>query len=187
MPIVEMFLQSTGSRAGTTVLALMLSVCFINGTSASITSASRLLYAMARDKGIPFYGFFDHIQKGLNVPVRTILLCFVFNVIFGLLYLGPVVAFSAYIASCTIFLNISYMCPILALLVRGRATLKEYQTSKTPAKMGSRWGAVVNFIAAAFVIFTSTVSIGLPTSRALLTPIVSSSSSPQLCLYQRIQ
>ncbi|GKU11268.1 unnamed protein product, partial [Fusarium langsethiae] len=38
MPIVEMFLQSTKSRAAATILALMLSVCFINGTSASITS-----------------------------------------------------------------------------------------------------------------------------------------------------
>ncbi|RKK98267.1 hypothetical protein BFJ68_g13675 [Fusarium oxysporum] len=50
MPIVELILQATGSRAGTTFLTLMLAICFIHGTNGSITSASRLLYAMARDK-----------------------------------------------------------------------------------------------------------------------------------------
>ncbi|KAH6894698.1 amino acid/polyamine transporter I [Thelonectria olida] len=155
MPIVELFLQSTKNRAGTTILALMLSVCFINGTSASITSASRLLFAMARDRGILYHGFFAHIQKGLDVPVRTIMLCYVFNALFGLLYLGPSVAFGAYVASCTIFLNISYASPVVALLVRGRRILLEHQTNKTPAKMGVRAGAVVNMIAATFVIITS--------------------------------
>ncbi|KAG7432151.1 Choline transport protein [Fusarium oxysporum f. sp. raphani] len=152
MPIVELFLQSTKSRAAATILALMLSVCFINGTSASITSASRLLYAMARDKGIICHNYFAHIEPKLDVPVRTITLCFIFNVLFGLLYLGPAVAFSAYIASCTIFLNVSYAGPVVALLIRGRGILKEYQTRKTPARMGLRTGAVVNVIASVFVI-----------------------------------
>ncbi|KAF5582721.1 choline transporter [Fusarium pseudocircinatum] len=152
MPIVELFLQSTKSRAAATILALMLSVCFINGTSASITSASRLLYAMARDKGIICHNYFAHIEPKLDVPVRTITLCFIFNVLFGLLYLGPAVAFSAYIASCTIFLNVSYAGPVIALLVRGRSILKEYQTRKTPARMGLRTGAAVNIIASVFVV-----------------------------------
>ncbi|KAF4966003.1 hypothetical protein FSARC_6258 [Fusarium sarcochroum] len=155
MPIVELFLQSTKSRAAAIILGLMLSICFINGTSASITSASRLLYAMARDRGILFHDFFNHIQKGLDVPVRTIMLCVVFNILFGLLYLGPTVAFSAYVASCTIFLNISYASPVIALLVRGRSILREHQSDKTPAKMGSRVGVVVNTIAAGFVVITS--------------------------------
>lgn len=158
MPIVELFLQSTKSRAAATILALMLSVCFINGTSASITSASRLLYAMARDKGIICHNYFAHIEPKLDVPVRTITLCFIFNVLFGLLYLGPAVAFSAYIASCTIFLNVSYAGPVVALLVRGRGILKEYQTRKTPARMGLRTGAVVNVIASVFVIVITIVS-----------------------------
>jgi hypothetical protein len=113
---------------------------------------------MARDKGIVCHRFFAHIQPKLDVPVRTIMLCYIFNLLFGLLYLGPTVAFSAYIASCTIFLNVSYACPVVALLVRGRSMLAEYQTNKTPAKMGLRVGAVVNGIAAAFVIVTSIVS-----------------------------
>lgn len=158
MPIIEMVLQATKSRAAATILSLMLGICFVNGSSASITSASRLLFAMARDRGIVFHGFFSHIQPGLNVPVRTILFCFVFNVCFGLLYLGPTVAFSAYVASCTIFLDISYAFPIIVLLIRGRKALAEHQTERTPFKMGRRWGLVVNVIATFYLVVTSVVS-----------------------------
>ncbi|KAL2686829.1 hypothetical protein Neosp_004371 [[Neocosmospora] mangrovei] len=137
MPIVEMILLATKNRAATTILTLMLAVCFINGTNASTTSASRLLFAMARDKGIIFPDYFAHIQPGLNVPIRAIMLCYLFNVAFGLLYLGPSVAFGAYISSCTILLNVSYAFPVITLLIRGR------------------WGHAVNWLACIFVVVTS--------------------------------
>jgi choline transport protein len=54
MPITEMIYQVTESRAAAVVLTVLLGVCFINGTMGCITSASRLTYAMARDKGIVF-------------------------------------------------------------------------------------------------------------------------------------
>lgn len=158
MPIVELILQATKSRAAATILSLMLAVCFINGTNASITSVSRLLYAMARDRGIVFHNYFAHIQAGLNVPVRTIMFCFVFNILFGLLYLGPAVAFSAYVASCTIFLNVSYSVPIIVLLIRGRKVLDLYQTPKTHFKLGRVFGLILNVIGALYVVITSIVS-----------------------------
>lgn len=158
MPIVELILQATKSRAAATILSLMLAVCFINGTNASITSVSRLLYAMARDRGIVFHNYFAHIQAGLNVPVRTIMFCFVFNILFGLLYLGPAVAFSAYVASCTIFLNVSYSFPIIVLLIRGRKVLDIYQTPRTHFKLGRVFGLIVNVIGALYVVVTSIVS-----------------------------
>lgn len=67
MPIVEMIHLATKNRAATTILTLMLAVCFINGANASVTSASRLIFAMARDKGIVYPNFFSHIQPDLDV------------------------------------------------------------------------------------------------------------------------
>ncbi|KAJ6443745.1 choline transport protein [Purpureocillium lavendulum] len=168
MPIIEMVLQATKSRAAATILSLMLSVCFVNGSNASITSASRLLFAMARDRGIVFHRFFSHIQHRLNVPVRTILLCYVFNVCFGLLYLGPTVAFSAYVASCTIFLDVSYAFPIVVLLIRGRGVLDDHRDAlRSDFKMGKKLGLVVNIIAVVYLMVTSVFfcfPIALPVS-----------------------
>lgn len=138
-------------------MSLMLAICFINGSNASITSASRLLYAMARDRGIIFHGYFSHISPGLNVPMRTIAVCYVFNVCFGLLYLGPVVAFSAYVASCVVFLNMSYAAPIIVLAIRGRSVLRKSQTA-TPFKMSGVLGWVVNVVAILYLVVTSVVS-----------------------------
>lgn len=53
MPITEMILRATGSKAGAAILTFALSICFINGTNAAVTTASRLMYAMARDGGAP--------------------------------------------------------------------------------------------------------------------------------------
>ncbi|GAM34453.1 hypothetical protein TCE0_015r02044 [Talaromyces pinophilus] len=163
MPISELILQATGSRAAATILTLMLAVCFINGTFGCITSASRLTYAMARDDGIIFPRFFSRISPKLDVPVRTIGLCFVFNVLFGLLYMGPSVAFSAYSASCTIFLNVSYAIPVIVLIIRGRDVLIPYQTESTFFKLGKRSGLVINCVAASFVVVTS-IFFCFPTS-----------------------
>ncbi|OAA41820.1 GABA permease [Metarhizium rileyi] len=163
MPIVDMIFRATKNRAATTILSLMLAVCFVNGSNASITSASRLLFAMARDGGIVFHASFSRIEPRLNVPVRTILLCYVFNVCFGLLYLGPTVAFSAYVASCTILLDISYAAPIVVLLVRGRRILAAHRTNRTPFQMGTLLGHIVNVVAVVYLGVTS-VFFCFPTS-----------------------
>ncbi|KAF5022682.1 hypothetical protein F66182_5230 [Fusarium sp. NRRL 66182] len=155
MPIVELILQATGSRIGTTFLTLMLAICFIHGTNGSITSASRLIYAMARDKGVLYHDYFNHVDARWEVPIRAIVLTWVFNAIFGLLYLGPTVAFTAFISSCTILLNMSYAIPILALIVRGRDVLTKFRTADSPWMFGRVKGYILNAIAVLYVFITS--------------------------------
>ncbi|KIW46489.1 uncharacterized protein PV06_02158 [Exophiala oligosperma] len=152
MPITEIIHQATHSRAAAVVLTVALAICFVNGTNGSITSGSRLLWAMARDNGTPFSRCLARIEPRLNVPVNAILVAATFNLLFGLLYLGPPVAFNAYIASCTIFLNVSYAAPVLVFLVRGRSAVADL----TPDfSLGHRYGFVINLIAVVFVFVTS--------------------------------
>jgi hypothetical protein len=88
--------------------------------------------------------------------MRAILVCFVFNICFGLLYLGPTVAFNAYVASCTIFLNVSYAMPVVILLIRGRKVL--LQMPPAPFKLGIS-GSALNWISVIFVGVTSVVCL----------------------------
>ncbi|KAF2011870.1 amino acid transporter [Aaosphaeria arxii CBS 175.79] len=150
LAIVELIYQATNNRAATVIMTLMLSVCFVNGTLGSMTSGSRLLYAMARDKGVIFPEFFGRIRKGLDVPVEAIVVTQAFNLLFGLLYLGPTVAFGAYISSCTILLNLSYAIPITVVLLRGRSVLTQHQTADIPFQLG-KWGYAINYTAVIFV------------------------------------
>jgi choline transport protein len=155
-PLTEMIHQATGSRAAATVLSVAVAFCFVNGANGCVSSGSRLLWSMARDNGTPFSRYLSHIHPKLNVPVRAILVQATFNLLFGLIYLGPEVAFNAYIASCTLFLNLSYAAPIVILLIRGRKTI----FTKTPDfNLGQGiFGYVVNYTAVLFVLVTSIVS-----------------------------
>ena len=94
------------------------------------------------------------INPRYNVPVNAILTVALFNVLFGLLYLGPAVAFNAYISSCTIFLNCSYAGPIIILLARGRDTI---MLEKPDFPLGRVGGYVLNYIAVIYVVVTSAV------------------------------
>lgn len=52
-PLIELIIQATESRTAGIVMSCALAVCFINGTIGSVTSGSRLLWAMGRDRGAP--------------------------------------------------------------------------------------------------------------------------------------
>ncbi|KAL6920836.1 hypothetical protein ACHAP8_004952 [Fusarium lateritium] len=151
-PLTEMIFQATGSQVAATVLSVAVALCFVNGANGCVTSGSRLLWSMARDNGTPFSKYLSHLHPKLNVPVRAILVQAVFNLLFGLLYLGPEVAFNAYIASCTLFLNLSYAAPVLILLIRGRQLV----LAEPPEfSLGHAFGYTVNYIAVIFVLVTS--------------------------------
>ncbi|KAL0937196.1 choline transport protein (amino acid permease) [Colletotrichum truncatum] len=152
-PLTEIILQATKSRAAAIILSVAVALCFVNGANGCVTSGSRLVWAMARDNGTPFSRYLSHLHPKLNVPVRAIVVQAVFNLLFGLLYLGPEVAFNAYIASCTLFLNLSYALPVMILLVRGRRLL-----SANPPEFSLGQGIlgyVTNWVAVLFVLVTS--------------------------------
>ncbi|KAK1982093.1 amino acid permease [Colletotrichum cereale] len=153
MPLTEMILQATRSKAAATILTVAVAVCFVNGANGCVTSGSRLVWSMARDDGTPFSKYLSKLHPKLNVPVRAIVVQAIFNVLFGLLYLGPDVAINAYIASCTLFLNLSYALPVMILLVRGRQLV----TANPPVFTLGRgpFGYAVNWISVLFVLVTS--------------------------------
>jgi choline transport protein len=82
--------------------------------------------------------------------MRPIIVCF------GLLYLGPTVAFNAHVARCTIILNVSYAMPMVILLIRGRKIL--LQMPAVPFKLRIS-GSALNGISVIFVGVTSVVCL----------------------------
>lgn len=182
MPIIELVYQSTGSRAAGTIFAFALAVCFVNGATAGMTTASRLLWSMARDGGMPGYRTIAKIEPRTSVPVAAVLVVFVFNALFGLLYLGPTVAFSAYSASTTIFLNLSYAMPILLLLIRGR--VKMLGSEVCNFSLGKA-GYVINVVAVLYAVVTS-VFFCFPTSLPASTSTMSK-SEPILTIFLTIK
>lgn len=58
---IEVFFNATKSHAGTSVMAAIPTALVICASFGFLASASRLTWAFARDKGIPFSGFLSHV------------------------------------------------------------------------------------------------------------------------------
>ncbi|KAI0336963.1 hypothetical protein BDW22DRAFT_1349509 [Trametopsis cervina] len=86
----------------------------------SVTSHSRMMYAFARDSGIPGHTFFHKVDAKRKSPVRTVWLACTLSFCLGLPSLGSAVAFSAATSIATIGLYISYAIPIALRVIYAR-------------------------------------------------------------------
>lgn len=84
---------------------------------ATVTSASRMAYAFARDGGLPFSARLRHISPTFRTPVLAIWVVSLAAVLFTL----EVSVYSIITTACTLFLYVSYCVPIaLGLVAHGR-------------------------------------------------------------------
>ena len=61
-PIIQIFFQATGSKAATTVMMCAITSALVFAAFGSLASASRLTWAFARDRGLPFSKFLSHVS-----------------------------------------------------------------------------------------------------------------------------
>lgn len=64
-PVLEIYYQATKSKIAATIVLLMHQFVSLVGLFNIVASASRLTWAFARDKGLPFSGFFVHVSDHL--------------------------------------------------------------------------------------------------------------------------
>lgn len=150
--VIAILSQALGSRAGTLATALAAMAMWFCGLSA-VTWSSRTIYAFARDGGLPASGVWRRVSQRHGTPAPAV-------------WLSIVVAFLATVSSGTyaavtsisvIGLYFSYIIPVyLAWRRRGSGT----EAGQGPWHLG-RFGASINVIAIAWVIFI-TVILSVP-------------------------
>lgn len=59
-PYMQIFYDAVGSKGGATGMTVILLVMTVCGTIASLATSSRLIWAFARDRGLPFW---RHVSK----------------------------------------------------------------------------------------------------------------------------
>jgi choline transport protein len=62
LPIIEVFYEATGSKAATNVIMVMILIVSSIGNFGIFASVSRLTWAFARDRGLPFPDFFAYVR-----------------------------------------------------------------------------------------------------------------------------
>lgn len=116
----ELFYQITRSKVITTLIVCWVTVALFTALIGQWVTCGRLAWAFARDRGLPYSGFFSHVSERYGFPVRTTILALVFCSSYGLLYLISTTAFNSIITSAVLYLNITYAFPQALIAIRGR-------------------------------------------------------------------
>ncbi|KAL9031750.1 MAG: hypothetical protein Q9196_000227 [Gyalolechia fulgens] len=158
LPVLRILTDACGEVVGL-LLMVVIMLCVWHCGLFSLTSNSRMMFAFARDGGIPHR--LHIINKRLQCPVRTVIFGACCSFLLALPVLGSAVAFAGTTSIATIGLYVSYGIPIAMTLVY------PCNFRRGPFKLGpaSKWIAIVACLWIAFI----TVVFCLPTVNPVTT------------------
>ncbi|MCX4879622.1 amino acid permease [Streptomyces sp. NBC_00847] len=141
--------SSLGDGVGRALLADVV-VAIAVATLAIQTAASRMLFSMARDGGLPFSGRLAHVNQRTGMPSAPALVVGVLAAALLLLNFASPDAFLAIGTTCIVMLYLAYAMVTGPLLIRRlRGEFAAGGTDEKGAKLFSlgRWGIPVNALA----------------------------------------
>lgn len=158
-PFMEIFLNSTGSVAGATVMASILVVMQYAANVGLLAAASRMLWSFARDRGLPGWKYLMHVEPRTSLPIRSILITTFVSLLLSLIILGSATAFNDLVSLSVSSLQSSYLVAIGLLLYRRvtggihpRKSATDDVVSWGPWHMHGIWGIAVNTWACLYLI-----------------------------------
>ncbi len=147
-----------GESIGTGLFIIAVVAQFFCGT-ASITSNSRMIYAFARDNGLPFSNLWHKINKERHVPSNAILLAISCAFLLALPALFSTVIYAAVTSISTIGLFVAYVIPVFLRRIHSE------RFEPGVFHLG-RWSSVIGWFAVCWVIFICILFM-LPTARPI--------------------
>jgi len=156
-PLLQIFFDATKNKAGAVCLLIFPLICLLFATISIMTTSSRMVWAFARDGGLPFSRFFAKVHPKLQLPLNALILTVVLDVIFGCIFLGSSSAFNAILSASVVALGLSYGIPIAINCLRGRKMLGE-----RPFTLPGPFGWIANIIGIVYVIITTVLFVFPP-------------------------
>lgn len=148
VPILELYHQALGSKAGATVLMAMVAMTGLGCQVACHTWQARLMWSFSRDRGLPGSRWWSVVHPKMQIPFNAhSVSCFI-DAILGLLYLGSTAAFNSMVTATITLLYISYAIPTVCLLIKGRNNIKH-----GPFWLGN-FGLAANIVMLLWTLFT---------------------------------
>lgn len=149
-PLIKIFSIATRSRAGTVCLTLFPLMCLVFTIISLFTASSRMVYAFARDDGLPWSNFFAHMDPHRHAPLNALYASLAGVVVFGCVYVGSSSAFEAIESASVIWLDLSYVMPVACNMAYRRRALPP-----GPFHMKGIVGWAANIIGLSYVLLTT--------------------------------
>ncbi|KAK3325134.1 amino acid/polyamine transporter I [Apodospora peruviana] len=157
-PLLRIFMDATDNHAGSTCLLIFPLVCMLFTTVTLMCTSSRMSYAFARDRGMPFSSIFAKVHPSLDVPLNALLWTAGWVVVFGCVLLGSSSTFNAITSASVVALGVTYAIPPAINILRGRKMLPPTKVFKLPEWLG--W--IVNLVGIAWTILTTVLFVFPP-------------------------
>ncbi|KAE9970612.1 hypothetical protein BLS_001964 [Venturia inaequalis] len=93
-PFIQVFVNATKSVIGATIMTSILIFLATFCCITNIATASRQLFAFARDQGLPFSKFFAHVPLGWDIPLNSVLLTMLVSISLSLINIGSRTAYN---------------------------------------------------------------------------------------------
>lgn len=149
-PLIHIFKIATKNNAAAVCLTLFPLICLVFATLGFFTASSRMTFAFARDRGLPFSRQFSHVHTTLKLPLNALMLTMAVVIIFGCIFLGSSSAFNAITSASVIALNLTYGIPIAINCAQGRSKLPPRAYKLSPVV-----GWTVNIVGLIYVSVTT--------------------------------
>jgi len=117
-PYIQVFFNATNSYAGANVMTAIIITMTVCGCISNVATASRQMWAFARDQGLPFSSFLSYVRPGLNVPINAVLVSLCISILLFLINIGSSVAFNAIASLGVASLLSSYIISFTCLVVK---------------------------------------------------------------------
>lgn len=155
-PAIQMFKNATNSNAATTGMTVpLVFICFV-ATINILTSGSRMIWAFARERGLPCSSWLARIHTGrgrlglgTTVPLNAIAVMAAVACLLALINVGSSVAFSAF-TSLVVVANYATFLLSAAVLLHRRLTVRHEEIPFGPFNLGRVWGVPVILCAMAY-------------------------------------
>jgi amino acid transporter len=82
------FYNATGSKAGATVMTCIITLLTLCSAISNVATASRQMFAFARDRGLPAADFLSYVRPGWDIPLNSILVSMCITALLSLINLG---------------------------------------------------------------------------------------------------
>jgi amino acid transporter len=117
-PFIEVFYNTTKSKAGASVLTAIIIVNITSACISTVATVSRQTWSFARDQGLPFSATIAHVKPGWNIPLNSVLITFTITCLLSLINIGSTVAFNAIGSAALVSILSTYFISICVLINR---------------------------------------------------------------------
>lgn len=132
-PFIQIFYNSVGNVAGATVMGALVLVLTWMCATGIITTASRMTWSFARDRGTPFATFLTTVSPKRRIPVAALGVACFLACLLTLIYIGSYTAFNDVVSLTITGFYSSYFLPAAFLLYhRIKGTIAPYRTQVQP-------------------------------------------------------